>query len=330
LLQSDHTSSWAGLTLKQMFVTGLQRFQAGASGELRQVEGSPNIGRRRNSTGSVWGIEELMLGEGTQVAGFGRLEQYLHGTYGGIGADARIALLPWLTASGGISHSRRLPTYQELYWTGDSVTRSNDIRAERHLVAEAGFDIRPDSLTSISVAWFHRTVDDPIMILATGGSGVLPALEFTNAGKVRTMGFESTFRIRIWLLTLEGVGTWVIQKDENGARLGTLPRLSGQSGLYYWNEILNGNLTIKAGFRGRYQSAAAGERFIPELAAYVPNTLYEPGRGSAVDFLLFARIGNAHIHFLWTNLTGARYFTTPFYPARDREIRFGLTWQFLD
>jgi outer membrane cobalamin receptor len=329
-IHSDHTSSWAGVSLKQTLMSGMQRFQAGASGELRQVEGSPNIGRRRNTTGSIWGIEELLLGEETRVAGFGRLERYLHGTYGGVGADARVALLSWLSASGGLSHSRRLPTYQELYWTGDSVTRKPDIHAERHLVAEAGIDLRCDSTLSLHAAWFHRTIEDPIVIVPTDGSGIFPSLEFANAGRIRTEGIEAAFRLRFWVLTVDGTGTYVTRKDQDGTRLGTAPRVSGQGGLYYWNTVLDGHLTIKAGVRGRYQSGSAGEVFNPEVGAYVPNTIYEPGQGSAVDFLLFARIGDAHIHFLWTNLTSARYFITPFYPVRDREIRFGLTWQFLD
>jgi outer membrane cobalamin receptor len=329
-IQSDHTSSWTGIQLRQSLVTPWQRFRAGADAELRQIEGSPNIGRRRHTIGSIWGVEELLLGERTRVAGFGRVERYLDATYGGTGADARVSLLPWLTASGGVSTSRRMPTYQELYWTGDSVTRSPNIRAEQHLVGEAGLEIHSDTGLILNIAWFHRTVEDPVLIRPTGGDRAFPTLEFVNGARLRTEGIEAGLKARIWVFMVEGAGTYLLQKDEDGARVRTIPEFSGSGGMYYWNTILDGHLDLKVGIRGRYRSAAAGELFNPEVTAYVPNTIYEPGQGASVDALLFARIGDAYIHFLWTNLSSARYFITPFYPVRDREIRFGITWQFLD
>jgi outer membrane receptor protein involved in Fe transport len=223
-----------------------------------------------------------------------------------------------------------LPTYQELFWTGDSISHAPDIRAEHHTVVEAGLDIRPAEGTTVRIAWFSRSIDDPILIESAGSGPVFPALRFANGGTLRSDGIEAGLNARVWVLQLEGNGVYLLQKDENGDRLRTLPAFSGTGGLYYWNTVLDGKLEIKAGIRGRYVSTSAGELFNPEATAYVPNTVYEPGQGSSVDALLFARVGGAHIHFLWTNLTSAKYFLTPFYPVRDRGIRFGIAWEFLD
>jgi hypothetical protein len=46
--------------------------------------------------------------------------------------------------------------------------------------------------------------------------------------------------------------------------------------------------------------------------------------------LLTARIGEAYIHFVWENLLDSSLFATPYYPARDRALRFGVAWEFLN
>jgi len=329
-LQSDHTSSWMGVLMKQTIATEWQRFHAGGSVELRQIEGSPNIGRRRNVIGSVWAVEEILPGDRVRVAGFGRLDRYLHSSYGGWGSDASVSILPWLTVSAGFSLSRRVPTYQELYWTGDGVSRSGEIRAERHRVGEMSVALRPDSSFLLKLTFFHRSIDDPILVLPVSGSTVFPGFEFINGGTISTNGIEAGVRTGIWVLTLEGAGTLLLQEDEGGIHLRDYPRFSGSGGIYYWNTLLSGKLNLKVGFRGRYLSAHAGSLFNPEVSTYVPNTGSELGQGSAIDFQLLARIDDAAIHFIWSNLTSATHFTTPFYPVRDREIRFGVVWQFLD
>ncbi len=329
-VQSDHTSSWMGAQVRQSVGASWHHFQAGAGIELRQIEGSPNLGRRRNVAGHLWGMEELLPEPGVRVAVFGRIDRYLHRTYGGAGADAGATLLPWLDATGGVSVSRRVPNAPELYWTGDSVTVFPAVRAERHLTLEAGVHIRPDSATSLRVTVFSRSIEDPILIESGGGGPVFPALRFANGDRIKNTGIKASLNARLWLLTLEAEGMSLLRTDGAGAKLPTLPSLSGSAGLYFWNAVLNGKLRLKAGLRARYRSAAAGERFNPEVPAYGPNTYYEPGRSSMIDALVFAHIGDADIHFLWTNLTSASVFLAPFFPVRDREIRFGIRWEFLD
>jgi outer membrane receptor protein involved in Fe transport len=71
-IDSDHRSSWMGALFTQDFHTEWQRFNLGANIELRQIEGSPNLGRRRNSLGSIWAKEEFLFESAIAVAGFAR------------------------------------------------------------------------------------------------------------------------------------------------------------------------------------------------------------------------------------------------------------------
>ncbi|HTS00098.1 MAG TPA: TonB-dependent receptor plug domain-containing protein, partial [Bacteroidota bacterium] len=137
-VSSDHVSSWMGVQATQNIVRGAERFDAGASVEMRQVEGSPNIGRRRNTIGALWAKEEVDIGAEAGAALFGRLDRYLGKTYGAFGADIRLRLPGGLALSGGGSTSYRVPTYGELYWAGPSVVRNGPLTAEHHTLVEAG------------------------------------------------------------------------------------------------------------------------------------------------------------------------------------------------
>ncbi len=234
LRMSDHTSSWMGARLSQNFDTELQRFSAGLNLELRQVEGSPNIGRRRNTIGSAWAKEELLLGRFMTVAGFGRIDSYLDKQYAGAGADATIFLGSAFSLFGGFSLSHRMPNYMELYWTDSTVTRAQEPVAEEHKTLELGTQITGPGGSDLRLAYFHRTVQNPIRFQPAAGTYVFPPFAIANGASIATNGVEARLRLHVWLLYIEGIGTYLIQ-TEGGNTLADLPKLSLNGGIYYWN-----------------------------------------------------------------------------------------------
>jgi len=330
IITSDHRSSWMGALFTQDYHTELQRFNLGANVELRQIEGSPNMGRRRNVIGSIWAKEEILVGPLVTVGVFGRYDRYLKQTGTGFGADAAFTLSNALTLFGGFSTSRRFPTYQELFWTDSTVHRIEPIIPERHHTIELGGKLRVGALLDLHLAYFHRTVEHPILVKPFGSNFIFPGVEFANGDKLITNGIEAKMRARVWVLVVEGTGMFIIQKDQDGTSLTRYPRYTANGGVYFWQRLLNDNLELKVGFRGRYVSGSHGEQFNPEVLAYVQNTGTPIGYGSSVDGFLIAAIGNAYVHFMWENLTNARYYITPYYPVLDRAIKFGIAWQFLD
>ncbi len=327
-IMSDHTSSWMGATLSQDLNTEWQHFSAGANVELRQVEGSPNIGRRRNSIASAWAKEELLLGNFLTVAGFGRIDGYLDKQYPGAGADATLHLDSSIDLFGGFSYSHRVPNYMELYWTDSTATREQLPVAELHRELEIGAQLMGAS-GDLRVAYFHRTVGDPILFLPVQSTYVFPAFEVSNGASIVSNGIEARLRLRIWMLYIEGTGTYLVQQ-EGGTKLANLPKLSLTGGIYFWDKILQDHLELKAGFRGMYQSSQVGDVFNPEALAYVRNPGTGIGYASTVDFFLIAHIGDAYIHLIWENLPDVQYYSTPFYPGLDRAIRFGVSWEFFN
>ena len=246
-----------------------------------------------------------------------------------MGADATLNLAYGVSLFGGLSFSRRLPNYQELYWTDSTVSRSGSITAEKHRQAEVGAHLTLHDLVNVRVAYFHRTVEDAIGLLPFGNGFVFPGILFTNVDKITTNGIEARITIRWWLFYLDGVGTYLVQKS-GGTKISSYPKFSANGGIYFWNTLVNKKLDLKIGFRGRYTSSQTGFEFNPEVLAYVANSHQDIGLGSSVDAFLIAHIGDAYLHFIWENLTNQQYFATPFYPVRDRAIRIGVSWEFLN
>jgi len=133
----------------------------------------------------------------------------------------------------------------------------------------------------------------------------------------------------VWVFYLEGTGTYMTQTSA-GSNTRLFPKVWANGGIYYWTTLLNDKLELKIGFKGRYRSSLLGAEFNPEVLAYVLGNGPELGQAASGDFFVTAHIGDAYIHLTWENLTNVPYYSTPFYPVLNREIRLGLSWEFLN
>jgi outer membrane cobalamin receptor len=329
-IHSDHTSSWMGGLLTQNLESEFQSFSLGANAELRQIEGSPNVGRRRTVIGSLWAKEEFHPTDGLDLAGFGRYDRYLGASYFSLGADAAIRVAGALTVTGGLSWSHRLPNFQELFWTDSTLTRTGPIAAETHRYFELGLTWTTGNAGSLSAVYFHRSIGSPILYDAIdGGTSPFPRMSITNGPTSVTNGVRAGVNLRFWVLQLEGGVTYLVNRI-GGETVMNLPKLSGSGGLYFRHSLLNDKLDLKAGFKGRFATAHRGLEFNPEMVAYGAAQNSDLAANSSVDFFLIGHLGDAYIQFMWENLTNAKYFGTPFYPGDDRAIRFGISWEFLN
>jgi outer membrane cobalamin receptor len=328
-IQSDHRSSWRGFVFTQNIDTRFQRFSFGSNAEIRKIEGSPNIGQRRNVINSAWAKEELLPGGALTIAGYGRYDRYLGENHYGVGADASLALEENITLFGGLSVSKRVPTYQELYWRDSTVSRSGDLVPETHRQLEIGAQLNPGESLNLRVAFFHRRVENAIGLFSYGSGVIFPGVLFSNVGTVTATGAEGKFAARLWVLYIDGVATYIV-RNSGGARDRHLPDFSGNGGIYFWKELFSGDLNLKVGLRGRVVTSQEPTAFNPEVVAYVQQPGAAFWRGSSVDFFLIARIGDAYIHLMWDNLTNAEYYVTPYYPVIDRAFRLKISWEFLN
>jgi len=330
-IRADHTSSWMGGVLTQNVQSEFHRLTLGGSMELRQIEGSPTLGRRRNVLGALWAKEELLLGRTATVAGYARYDRFLDDEAVGYGLDASVTLLPMLTLYAGGSRSRRNPAYPELYWADSTVTRVEPVEAETHLLLEAGVRGALGGGGGYELTLFERRVDNPILLTPMEERFIFPGYTILNGPRLRTRGIEATLRLRIGFLYAEGTGAWLEQKEEVQEEAREVyPKFFGHGGIYFWDTLLEERLELKTGFRAKYLASSRGELFNPETLAYVVSDGQPAGSGYSVDFFLAAHIGDAYVYALWENLSEAQYFATPFYPALDRTLRIGVSWEFLN
>jgi hypothetical protein len=177
---------------------------------------------------------------------------------------------------------------------------------------------------------FERRVDSPILLTPMEKQFVFQGYTILNGSQLKTRGIEATLRLKIGFIYAEGTGGWIEQTEEDKGVREVYPKFFGHGGIYFWDTLLEGRLELKTGFRGRYLGSSRGELFNGETLSYVLSDAQSIGSGYSVDFFLTAHIGDAYIYAMWENLSEANYFATPFFPALDRALRIGVSWEFLN
>src|SRR5262249_41553668 len=113
------------------------------------------------------------------------------------------------------------------------------------------------------------------------------------------------------------------------------PKWKLYGGLYFWDKLFSRHLDLKTGLRANAFSSYFASNFNQHEQAYfiqgngnleIPEI---PG-AATLDFILIAHLGSAYVHFILENLLDKQYIITSFYPMNERNLRFGISWDFLD
>jgi outer membrane receptor protein involved in Fe transport len=130
----------------------------------------------------------------------------------------------------------------------------------------------------------------------------------------------------------EGSVTYLQQPNRTryGKSVKLYPDLTMSGTVYYHGLLAKGALDLKVGVRGNVYSEQTGMRPYDEFGVWIPSNELQYGPYGSVDLFAIGKIGDAYVHLMWENLGGMKYFLAPVYPLYDRNIRFGLSWEFLD
>jgi hypothetical protein len=127
-------------------------------------------------------------------------------------------------------------------------------------------------------------------------------------------GFALSMRYDFWKLGLEGSFNYNSFR-ENGYDFPSEIKMYFNGGIFYKNILFDQNLDLKTGFVINYYDFVS-DNFKSSLQ---------------VDFTLAGIIQKvAIVYFSWENLFEKKYFIVPYYPMRERGIRFGLAWELLN
>ncbi len=329
-LQHNHRVTWSGLQMRQRFHAGAQNFTGGFHVEERRIQESPTMGSRRNPMVSGWLLDEIAVTSGIVWSVFGRLDHFRGTTHSGFGTDLTIRLNDVVSVMGGFSHSTRPVTYAEAFWSDTTVFRSQPLEEERHTQGEIGTRLAFGKDGSARATYVFRRIKNPVLFSALffATTGLRPAVLLSQGDQHQTHSVELSLNLHIGFVLIEGTAAYILQTDGSGTEVNELPRTRVRGGIYFRDRLLDGALELQAGVRGDMRSSFRGSTLSGESLFPLPNTRVTVGMASTLDLVLIARIGDAYIHFLWENLANTSYFSTPFTPALDRSIRFGVSWEF--
>ncbi|MBM4167530.1 MAG: hypothetical protein FJ218_11520, partial [Ignavibacteria bacterium] len=90
----------------------------------------------------------------------------------------------------------------------------------------------------------------------------------------------------------------------------------------YEDKLLENHLNIQTGFRGKFihrnDDSLRYNSFIDNI-----ERVRLKGFTGTLDFLFFAKLGDAVVHFTIENIFNTKYYVVPFYPMPDRNLRLG-------
>jgi hypothetical protein len=333
---SDHRSSTRGLLVKHTWETASQNLLAIVQAEQVRVESSPEVGFQTETKISGSAREEVHITQEVDAAVFGRLDHYRDQFLAGGGADATLLLSRQLSVFGGVGMASRTPTLQELYWSSDSLQRPTPrlwLQNEIHRVLEAGVRFVVFDFIRGKIAYQHRDIQHPIMIdTSMSPTARTAVIEITQGDKRSIDQLTVEARASIGEFVAEGMATYLHQPalERKGRSLTLSPALTMDGSFYYRGLLADGHLDMKIGIRGRFVSVQSGMSPLPESGFVVPSPYYTFGPSGTMDFFVIAQLGDAYLHFIWENVTANQYFLTPFYPMYGSNVRFGVSWEFLN
>ena len=127
------------------------------------------------------------------------------------------------------------------------------------------------------------------------------------------------------------------------------PELTLSTGIYYIDTLYSRNLYLKTGLTFYlsknfsnskskinysvydFQQFRSAGSFMSDNKIYPFDAPYIENSVNQLDFFLSGRIHNtATFYFVFENILGNNFYNIPFYPMRERGIKIGLSWDFIN
>lgn len=230
------------------------------------------------------------------------------------GAEAEFRLTPWLALYAGGADASGLT----------NITRQHATAAQSMQSADAGVRVTVPDLFDGRAGVTYRT---------------LSRIEYYDTTAADLSGsadhFESVVasgHVMLGDFHLEGTAQYLMQGSplRNGTSLTLYPEVVLSGSAYFRGALADGHLDLKAGVRGWFYGEQSGMEPYDRLGVWLPSSQLTYGPSGSMDLFAVGRIGDAYIHLIWENVTDTRYLLAPVYPLYERNVRFGVSWEFLD
>jgi outer membrane receptor protein involved in Fe transport len=192
----------------------------------------------------------------------------------------------------------------KFYFGFSSFDLLNQVKTD---VYEFGASVNYNQLFA-DIRLYSRTNSVSFFELHSNGF-IMPVSSPVVTGDIK--GLALSLKYDFWKLGLEG--KFIFNDfDENRFLPAGEVKTHIAGGVFYKDKLFNNNLKLKTGFAVKYYE-------------------FESGRNKSafqLDFTVAGKIQDAAIvYFSWENLFNKQYYIVPYYPMRERGIRFGLSWE---
>lgn len=277
-------------------------------------------GNRVKNSFSAGGIVTGKLG-GFALSGFGKLFIYQNEIYSGFGGEGKAEFADYFQFRGGISYLSSFEQDYNYVNAKTSVTR---------LEGELGY---ADGVVFIKIlGWAANSDRTPI---GTFMPTIDPAATYLNY----TITDAENFAFGAVLNTDYKIGPFTFFADLrfNHKKMKDwdkyiLPIFNSKAGITFRSILFDDALDLKTTLSYSYRTASVATEynFFTNRVLLTPLLDDVPASGQ-FDFAVAGTIQKvATLYFSWENLLGSKYYLSPYYPVLPRNIRFGISWEFLN
>ena len=233
-----------------------------------------------------------------------------------------------LEAGGNVSN--HIPSMSEKYFVTPNFVGNPNLGVETDETFQITAGVKLGNNFNFSLKPYMKLIDNPIYFqMKYVGQPEYPQISAVNLSTRKIYGLDASIEMTFWKFGAEGDLNYADEKVDGG-QVYALPKLFASGELYYHDILFNGNLNLKIGVRGKFESSFNGSEFYPAALIYYPSTLNSFGAFGSSDFFLQGKVGDAVIYFTLFNLTNQEYLLTPIYPALGTSFGFGINWEFLN
>jgi len=145
---------------------------------------------------------------------------------------------------------------------------------------------------------------------------------FLSFGNISGISSDLSFNYKDILIESTNNYFWKSKSEQ----LYNLPQYSSRIGLFYYDKLFNDNLDLKAGV---VINLIGNQLTLPEFQS--SSLIVNTNPVQTIDLSISGTIQkSATLFFVWENLLNKKYFLVPYYPMPQRNIRFGVSWEFLN
>ncbi len=233
-----------------------------------------------------------------------------------IGGAASLQISAAIKLTADISQSDRAP----------SPTEGRNLSSEKQLLAIGGLHIATDA-TAAGLQLFSRFVSSPIESRRITDSNGNTLGTYSYAGTARTIAGGILYG-KIRLLPQMLIHGWLQSYFSADSAQSGLPSL--YAGITAQYEYSVGASSLIVGTTAAGMTARRGLTFVPQTWEYIPAETETPAAFNGFSIFASAKLGNARLRAIYSNLLSARIEYVPYYPALDRNLRLSLSWAFND